>query len=34
MTDELILSRNDLDFLLFDWLNIESLNQRSHFSGQ
>lgn len=34
MTDELILSRNDLDFLLFDWLNIESLNQRPHFSGQ
>nr|WP_245197862.1 acyl-CoA dehydrogenase [Acinetobacter nosocomialis] len=30
----MILSRQDVDFLLFDWLNIEALNQRPHFAGQ
>ncbi|MFB9126698.1 acyl-CoA dehydrogenase [Paraburkholderia dipogonis] len=34
MTSELILSRHDLDFLLFDWLQIESLTQRPRFAGQ
>ena len=30
----MILSRQDVDFLLFDWLNIEALNQRPRFAGQ
>lgn len=34
MVDELILSRNDLDFILFDWLKVDQLNQRTCFSGQ
>ncbi|QER40231.1 acyl-CoA dehydrogenase [Acinetobacter suaedae] len=34
MTDELLLSRSDLDFLLFDWLKVDLLNQRPRFSGQ
>lgn len=34
MASELILSRADLDFLLFDWLRIESLSQRPRFAGQ
>ncbi|MEI1689652.1 acyl-CoA dehydrogenase [Acinetobacter baumannii] len=34
MNNEMILSRQDVDFLLFDWLNIEALNQRPHFAGQ
>ncbi|UQO37843.1 acyl-CoA dehydrogenase [Burkholderia cepacia] len=34
MTSELILSRRDLDFLLFDWLQVESLTQCPHFAGQ
>jgi alkylation response protein AidB-like acyl-CoA dehydrogenase len=34
MANELILSRADLDFLLFDWLKIESLTQRPPFAGQ
>ncbi|KWF82518.1 acyl-CoA dehydrogenase [Burkholderia cepacia] len=34
MTSELILSRRDLDFLLFDWLQVESLTQWPHFAGQ
>lgn len=27
-----ILSRRDLDFLLYEWLNVESLNQRPRFA--
>ncbi|CAJ0895670.1 acyl-CoA dehydrogenase [Ralstonia flatus] len=34
MTSELILSRRDLDFILFDWLQVESLTQRPRFAGQ
>lgn len=34
MNNEMILSRQDVDFLLFDWLNIEVLNQRPRFAGQ
>ncbi|WP_182004213.1 acyl-CoA dehydrogenase [Acinetobacter lactucae] len=34
MVDELILSRSDLDFILFDWLKVDLLNQRTRFSGQ
>lgn len=34
MNNEMILSRQDVDFLLFDWLNIEALNQRPRFAGQ
>lgn len=34
MASELILSRRDLDFLLFDWLQVESLTNRRRFSGQ
>jgi alkylation response protein AidB-like acyl-CoA dehydrogenase len=34
MTNELILSRQDLDFLLFDWLQVESLTERPRFAGQ
>jgi alkylation response protein AidB-like acyl-CoA dehydrogenase len=34
MTSELILSRHDLNFLLFDWLQIESLTRRPRFAGQ
>lgn len=28
MSNELILSRRDVDFLLFDWLKVEELSQR------
>ncbi|MBO9648133.1 MAG: acyl-CoA dehydrogenase C-terminal domain-containing protein [Variovorax sp.] len=34
MTKELFLSRSDLDFLLFDWLKVEALTERTRFAGQ
>jgi hypothetical protein len=34
MSNELILSRRDVDFLLFDWLKVEELSQRNSFAGQ
>ena len=34
MSNELILSRRDVDFLLFDWLKVEELSQRETFAGQ
>lgn len=34
MTDELILSRRDLGFILFDWLKVERLTQFPRFAGQ
>ncbi|WP_028218036.1 acyl-CoA dehydrogenase [Paraburkholderia oxyphila] len=34
MTSDLILCRDDLDFVLFDWLQVESLAHRPRFSGQ
>jgi alkylation response protein AidB-like acyl-CoA dehydrogenase len=34
MLNDLILSRRDLDFLLFDWLKVEELAQRPRFAGQ
>ncbi|GAB3630034.1 acyl-CoA dehydrogenase [Pandoraea terrae] len=34
MTSELILSRRDLDFILFDWLQVDSLTNRPRFAGQ
>jgi len=34
MKRDLILSRRDLDFLLFDWLQVESLTRRPRFAGQ
>lgn len=34
MSNELILSRRDVDFLLFDWLKVEELSQRDSFAGQ
>ena len=30
--DSLLLSRTDIEFLLYDWLNVEALTQRSRFS--
>jgi len=32
--NNLILSRRDLDFLLFDWLRIEALTSRPRYAGQ
>ncbi|MGN6650174.1 acyl-CoA dehydrogenase [Trinickia sp.] len=34
MSSDLILSRRDLDFILFDWLRIDSLSQRALYAGQ
>jgi alkylation response protein AidB-like acyl-CoA dehydrogenase len=34
LTTQLLLSRRDLQFLLHEWLDIESLTERSRFSGQ
>jgi len=34
LTTQLLLSRRDLQFLLHEWLEIESLTERSRFSGQ
>ena len=34
MNQELILSRSDLDFLLFDWLKVDALGTRTRFAGQ
>ncbi|MFX1766352.1 acyl-CoA dehydrogenase [Paraburkholderia sp. A1RI-2L] len=34
MTSELILPRRDLEFILFDWLQVESLAHRPRYSGQ
>lgn len=34
MTSELILCRHDLDFILFDWLQVESLTVRPRFASQ
>ncbi|MEJ8858797.1 acyl-CoA dehydrogenase [Variovorax robiniae] len=34
MNPELLLSRSDLDFLLFDWLQVDTLAQRPRFAGQ
>ncbi|MDM0112262.1 acyl-CoA dehydrogenase [Variovorax sp. J22R133] len=34
MNPELILSRTDLDFLLFDWLQVDALADRPRFAGQ
>ncbi|MDM0047419.1 acyl-CoA dehydrogenase [Variovorax sp. J22R115] len=34
MNPELILSRSDLDFLLFDWLQVDALADRPRFAGQ
>ena len=34
MNQELILSRSDLDFLLFDWLKADALGLRERFAGQ
>ncbi|RQT36609.1 acyl-CoA dehydrogenase [Burkholderia contaminans] len=34
MTSELTLSRRDVQFILFDWLQVESLTRRQRFAGQ
>ncbi|HYP70354.1 MAG TPA: acyl-CoA dehydrogenase [Variovorax sp.] len=34
MNQELILSRSDVDFLLFDWLKVDALSTRARFAGQ
>lgn len=34
MSKEMILSRQDVEFLLFDWLNVDELTQRPRFAGQ
>ncbi len=34
MSNEMIISRDDVDFLVFDWLKVEELNQRPLFAGQ
>ncbi len=34
MNQDLILSRSDLDFILFDWLKVETLARRPRFAGQ
>ncbi|WP_175867099.1 acyl-CoA dehydrogenase [Burkholderia contaminans] len=34
MTSELTLSRRDVEFILFDWLQVESLTRRQRFAGQ
>ncbi|RQS71959.1 acyl-CoA dehydrogenase [Burkholderia sp. Bp8963] len=34
MTSELILPRRDVEFILFDWLQVESLARRQRFAGQ
>ncbi|AMO24095.1 acyl-CoA dehydrogenase [Ramlibacter solisilvae] len=34
MTQDLILPRSDLDFLLFDWLKVDDLTRRARFAGQ
>ncbi|ABB06602.1 acyl-CoA dehydrogenase [Burkholderia lata] len=34
MTSELTLSRRDVEFILFDWLQVESLAGRQRFAGQ
>jgi len=34
LTTQLLLSRRDLQFLLHEWLQIESLTERPRFSGQ
>lgn len=34
MSKDMILSRQDLDFLLFDWLKVEELTQRPQFADQ
>jgi len=34
MTSDLVLSRRELDFLLFDWLKVEALMRRARFAGQ
>jgi Acyl-CoA dehydrogenase N terminal len=33
MTDDLILSRRDLDFLLYDWLEVDNLLKRPRFQA-
>ncbi|AKM44521.1 acyl-CoA dehydrogenase [Burkholderia contaminans] len=33
MTSELTLSRRDVEFILFDWLQVESLTRRQRFAG-
>lgn len=34
MSKEMILSRQDVEFLLFDWLKVDELSQRPRFAGQ
>ncbi|MCM3377906.1 acyl-CoA dehydrogenase family protein, partial [Bacillus licheniformis] len=34
MTSELTLSRRDVEFILFDWLQVESLAGRPRYAGQ
>ena len=34
MGKEMILSRQDVEFLLFDWLKVDELSQRPRFAGQ
>ena len=34
MNQDLLLSRADLDFLLFDWLKVDALGERAAFAGQ
>ncbi|MGK9156155.1 acyl-CoA dehydrogenase [Acinetobacter radioresistens] len=34
MSNEKLISRADLDFILFDWLKVDQLNQNKRFSGQ
>ena len=34
MSNEKLISRADLNFILFDWLKVDQLNQHNRFSGQ
>ena len=34
MSKEMILSRQDVEFLLFDWLKVDELSQRPRFAGK